>query len=52
MQILISKFKIFHNFDFNFGTNLGSKYLTKTIFDIKIEISTFEILNVPNVNKF
>ena len=29
----------------------GSKYLIKRIFDIKIEISIFEISNVPNFNK-
>ena len=37
---------------FNFGTNLGltgSKYFVKIIFDIKIEISIFEISNVPNL---
>ena len=39
----------------NFGTDLdltGSEYLTKIIFDIKINISIFEISNVPNFNKF
>ena len=29
----------------------GSKYLIKSIFDIKIEIGIFEISNVPNFNK-
>ena len=40
--------------DFNFGTNLnliGSKYLIKTIFDIKTKISVLEIIVVPNFNK-
>ena len=31
---------------------VGSKYLIKIIFDIKTKISIFEILNVPNFNKF
>ena len=38
-----------------FGTNLdltGCKYLIKNIFDIEIKIGIFEILNVPNFNKF
>ena len=40
---------------FNFGTNLGltgAKYLIKIIFDFKIDINVFEILHVPNFNKF
>ena len=40
---------------FNFGTNLGlkgGKYLIKIIFNIKIKIGIFEILKVPNLNKF
>ena len=40
--------------DFNFGTDLGltgSKYLIKTIFDIKIKISVLQIIIVPNFNK-
>ena len=43
------------NFEhFYFGSNLdqrGGKYLTKIIFDIKIEIGIFEIPNVSNFNK-
>ena len=30
----------------------GGKYLTKMIFDIKIETTIFKISNVPNFNKF
>ena len=30
----------------------GGKYFIKIIFDIKIEIGIFEILDVPNFNKF
>ena len=30
----------------------GGKYFIKNIFDIKIEISILEILDVPNSNKF
>ena len=40
---------------FNFETNLGltgGKYLTKIIFNIKIEIGMLEILDVPTFNKF
>ena len=40
---------------FNFGTNLGLTeviYFIKINFDIKIKIDIFEILNVPNFNKF
>ena len=44
------------NFEhFDFGSNLGltvGKYFMKIIFDIKIEVSIFEISNVPNFNKF
>ena len=39
---------------FNVGTNLGltaGNYLIKVIFEIKIEIGIFEIMNVPNLNK-
>ena len=39
----------------NFGTNsglTGAKYLIKIIFDFKIDINVFEILHVPNFNKF
>ena len=31
---------------------MTGKYFIKIIFDIKIEISIFEISNVPNFNKF
>ena len=40
---------------FNLGNNLGlagSPYLTKIIFDIKIENGIFETSNVTNFNKF
>ena len=40
---------------FNFGTNLGwtgGKDSTKIIFNIKINIRIFEVLHVPNFNKF
>ena len=40
---------------FDFGTNMGlagGKYFIKIIFDIKIKISIFEILDVANFNKF
>ena len=40
---------------FIFGTNSGltsGKYFIKLIFDIKIEIGTLEILDVPNVDNF
>ena len=40
---------------FNLGTNLsltGGKYAIKIIFDIKIKIGIFKILNVSNFNKF
>ena len=40
---------------FNFGTNLGltgGKYLAKVIFDVKIEISVFEISHVQNFKIF
>ena len=39
---------------FNVGTNLGltaGNYLIKVIFEIKIEVGIFEIMNVPNFNK-
>ena len=38
---------------FNFGTNLdpaGGEYLTKIIFDLEIEISIPEILDVPEIS--
>ena len=31
---------------------IGGKYFIKIIFDMKIEIGTFEILDVPNFDKF
>ena len=40
---------------FNVGSNLGltgGKYFIKIIFDIKIEILIFEILDATNFNKF
>ena len=40
---------------FNFGTKLGlpdDKYFIKVVFDIILETGIFEILNVPNFNKF
>ena len=40
---------------FNLGNNLGlagSPYLTKIIFDIKIENGIFETSNVTNFNEF
>ena len=40
---------------FNFGTNvdlIGGQYMIKIIFDIKIEITIFEISIVPNFRKF
>ena len=40
---------------FQFGTNSGltsGKYFKKIIFDIKIEIGIFEILNGPKFKKF
>ena len=46
----LSKFWAFY-----FGTNLGltiGKYFIKIICGIKIEIGTFEISNVTNLNKF
>ena len=47
IPIILSIFKLEANLALT-----GGEYFIKIIFDIKIEISTFEILVRPNFNKF